>query len=219
MKKLTEKEVIDLFKENNAYWVHSGNPKDPHVELTNGYCSNAYFNCSSLLRFPIINEILAECICSKLKEAGIEDNYPEWVVGSSYAAITISYEVARKLGTEYAFAEKSDIPKEFTFKRWTIPKGAIVLQIEELITSLQTAVAVRRSIENDNQYGVKFLPLIGTIVFRPSSFSNKYCIGKEEVKIVSLFQKEVWAVPQKRCPLCKNGSFRYRPKHNWSMLK
>ncbi len=219
MRKLSEEEIIDLFKKNNAYWVHSGNPEDPHVELTNGYCSNGYFNCSSILRFPMINELLAECICSKLINAGIEDNYPEWVVGSSYAAITISYEVARKLGTEYAFAEKSDTPKEFTFKRWTIPEGAIVLQIEELITTLQTVTAVREAIEKHNKYRVEFLPMIGTIIFRPSSFSNKYFIGKQEIDIISLFQKEVWAVAKKDCPLCNSGSIRYRPKHNWSLLK
>jgi orotate phosphoribosyltransferase len=175
---LTEDQIIDILKINDAYWVHDNNPKHPHAELSNGQCSNAYFNLSKVLCYPAINEILARNLCAKLEKEFFSNDYPEWVVSSSYAAITFGYEVARRLETQYAFAEK-DHSLGFNFKRWTIPKNTVVLQIEELITSFNTAKLVRDAVIRDNKYKVRFLPLVGTIVFRPSKFSEEYFIGTQ----------------------------------------
>lgn len=209
---LNEEQIIEILKINNAYWVHDGNPSSPHAELSNGQCSNAYFNLSKVLCIPTINENLARSLTLKLEDC-FEKDYPECIVSSSYAAITFGYEVARMIGAEHFFAEKN-CSHGFDFKRWTIPKNSIVLQIEELITSLNTARLVREAVERDNKYKLKFLPIIGTIVFRSPVLAENYF----NTKIVSLLQKEVWSVPQDLCPLCKKGSKRYRPKENWGKL-
>jgi len=212
-----EEQIIDILKINDSYWIHDGNPKHPHAQLSNDQCSNAYFNLSNVLCYPDINERFARTLCSKLIEAGLEEEYPEWVISSSYAAITFGYEVARQLGAKYAFAEK-DCSKGFNFKRWKISRNTPVLQIEELITSLNTAKLVREAVRRDNEYKVNFLPIIGTIIFRPNAFLDKYFIEKDQVKIVSLIEKEVWSTVPELCPLCKKGSKRYRPKENWEKL-
>jgi len=228
---LTEERIIEIFKRNDALWVHSGDPEDPHAELTSGLCSNAYFNCSKVLCDPILTEELAGALCRKLYEAGIEENYPDWVVGSPYAAITFSYEVAKQLGVKHAFAEKEAFPLEkwrdvwglgkllkilfpykFSFKRVEIPEGSVVLQVEELITTMGTANAVREAVIRGNSYPVNFLPFIGTIVHGPAK------LDENSHGIISLIEQIVWSVPLKDCPLCKEGSVRYQPKKNWAKL-
>jgi len=208
---LTEEKIIEIFKKRNAFWAHSGDPKDPHAELTTGLCSNAYFDCSRVLCDPIVCEELAIALCDKLYESGIEDNFPDWVVGSAYAAITFSYEVAKQLGAEHAFAEKTLVPHKMSFKRVEIPEGSVVLQVEELITSLRTVNAVREAVMTQGEHWVEFLPFIGTVVYRPSKLPGNR-------NIVALVKREVWAAPQEECPLCWQGSVRYRPKENWDEL-
>lgn len=209
---LTEERIIEIFEEQDALWVHSGDPKDPHAELTSGFCSNAYFNCSKVLCDPILTEGLAGALCRKLYEAGLEENYPEWVVGSPYAAITFSYEVAKQLGVKHAFTEKTPKPHKMSFKRVEIPEDSVVLQVEELITSLTTADAVRNAIINDNPYSVTFFPFVGTIVYRPLKIDKNSC------RVIALIKKLVWSVPPSECPLCREGSVRYRPKEYWKEL-
>jgi orotate phosphoribosyltransferase len=219
MTQLSEKEIIKLFEDNDACWFHSGDPKDPHAKLTSGLCSNAYFNCSNILNDPEINDILATNLHRKLIEAGIEDNPPDYILGSAYAGITISYELARKMGARHVFAEKSCIKlKEFVFGRWTLPEGSVVLQAEDLITSMHTAFAVRKAVEHQNKFAIEFLPIIAAIVFRPPDLSWKYSYGNQEIDVISLIKKEVWAVCPDQCELCKKGSILYSPKYNWEVL-
>ncbi len=208
---LTEERIIEIFKESEAFWAHSGNPQDSHAELSGGLCSNAYFNCSKVLCDPVTSEALAKALCEKLYNAGLENNYPDWVVGSAYAAITFSYEVAKRLGVQHAFAEKTSEPRKMSFQRVTIPEGSIVLQVEELITSLRTVNAVREAVGTQNESWVEFLPFVGTIVYRPPELPGNR-------NIVALVKREVWATSQEACPLCRQGSVRYRPKENWDKL-
>jgi len=95
-----------------------------------------------------------------------------------------------------------------------IPKDVIVLQIEELITTSGTFKEVRRAVEDGNNEPVSWLSVVGTLVHRPSKLPVDY----DGIKIVSLIEKEVWAVEPSECPLCKIGSPRYRPKANWAKL-
>lgn len=141
---------------------------------------------------------------------------PDWVVGSAYAGITFSYDVARVLRADHAFAEKDG--NNMTFKRWEIPEGAVVLQIEELITTLKTAKAVREAVQRDNPHKVEFLPFIGTIVYRPDDLSKEQSIDGKRVDIIALLERKIWSVPKEECPLCKAGSKRLKPKENWKEL-
>ncbi len=210
---LTQEEIIGIFEEYDAVWLHDGNSAKPHAELTSGKCSNGYFNCSKVLCYPAIAELFARHLVQKLgkyitRRAG-------WVIGSPYAGITFSYEAAKLLGAAHGFTEKDPKdPKKMLWKRWQIPKGSEVLQIEELITTLKTAMSVREAAEKGNKEEIKFMPVIGTLVHRPPEFSADYA----GLRIVSLIEKQVWAVEPSECPLCAKGSKRLKPKSHWAEL-
>src|SRR3989338_5360575 len=91
---LSQEEILDLFELCDAVWFHDGDPEKPHTELISGMCSNGYFDCQRVLRYPNLAEILASQLI-KLLEDKIEK--PDWVIGSAYAAITFSYEIAKLL--------------------------------------------------------------------------------------------------------------------------
>jgi len=219
-KVLTAEEILRWFNVYDAVWVYDSNePKASHAELTSGKCSNGFFDCMRVLCNPKLCEILAFQLVRKLKEAGIEK--VDWVIGSPYAAITFSHEVAKGFNATHAFAEKDPkvIPtnpkrKGMLWQRMQIPKDAIVLQAEKLITTSGTFKEVRRAVEQGNYEPVNWLSIVGTLVHRPSKLPVSY----DGIEIVSLVEVEVWAVEQKDCPLCKIGSPRYRPKDNWKKL-
>jgi len=218
---LTAEEILKWFELYDAVWVYdSTDPKAPHVELTSGKCSNGFFDCMRVLRNPKLCEILACQLVRKLKEAGIEK--VDWVIGSPYAAITFSYEIAKGFNAIHAFTEKdpkiipTDSPrkKRMLWQKMQIPKDVVVLQAEELITTSSTVKEVRRAVEQGNYEPVNWLSIVGTLVHRPPKLPVSY----DGIKIVSLVETEVWAVEQKDCPLCEIGSPRYRPRENWKKL-
>ena len=210
-----EEEILCWFGLCDGAWIHDGNPSKPHAKLSSGLCSNAFFECQAVLEHPNLNEILAHQLYEKLIRNKVEK--VDWVVGSPYAAITFSYEVAKAFGAAHGFAEKdpnNSSGKKMVWRRRTIPEGAVVLQIEELITTSNTFREVRRAIEEGNKYSVNFIPIIGALVHRPSKLPASY--GNE--KVVALVEREVWAVEPNECSLCKGGSERIKPKANWDKL-
>lgn len=216
---IPEKQIFSWFGECDAVWIHDGNPKSPHAELTSGFCSNAFFDVMRVLCHPNMNEIFAIQLARKLRENGVRE--VDWVVGSDHAAATFSYEMAKVFGARHDFVEKDPNDpkgKRMRWKRLTIPEGSIVLDVEELITTSKTFKEVRRAVEEGNSEKVNFLPIVGTIIHRPPGLPARYEINGTEVKIVSLVEKEVWAVDPNECPLCKAGSNRYRPKTHWKEL-
>lgn len=213
-KRLSQEEILHWFDLCDAVWLHDGDPKKPHAELISGMCSNGYFDCLRVLRHPNLNEVLVRQLTRKLKTHGIEK--VPWVIGSPYAAITFSYEVAKHLGAIHAFVEKDPSDSEqrrMLWRRMTIPEGDQVLQVEELITTLTTTNEVRRAVEEGNSEPVSFIPIVGALVHRPPKLPVDY----GDRKVIALIEKEVWAV-EPPCSLCQAGSPRYRPKTHWKEL-
>jgi orotate phosphoribosyltransferase len=211
---LAEKDIIALFERENAIWFfnYGGDPKAPHAELTSGLCSDGYVNCRIVLSDPMKVELLAHQLISlaEIRNVGKVD----WVVGSAYAAITFSYEVARRMGARHGFVQKDEKdPKKMVWTNLVIPAGARVLQCEELITTFGTAQKVRDAISDGNPYEVSFLPDILTIVHRPEKFQ-----GGGVTDILALVQREVKVWKPDQCPLCANGSPRVRPARNCAQL-
>jgi len=217
---LSEAGILKCFDACDAAWMHDGNPESPHAELTSGKCSNGFFDCMRVLCHSNLNEILARQLVRKLKAENLIDKV-DWVIGSPYAAITFSYEVAKALGAVHGFAEKDPIViptdpkrKKMLWQRMGIPKDAAILQIEELITTSGTFKEVRLAVEKGNPEPVNFLPVIGTLVHRPPKLPADY----GDIKVISLIEKTIWAVEPKDCPLCKQGSKPLRPKTHWAEL-
>jgi len=215
---ISEEEIMRWFGLLDASWVHSGNPKDPHAELTSGYCSNGFFDCLRVLKYVKLSHILAHQLKLRLETAMGKSELLKikYTIGSPMAAITFAHDVAWEAEIpENMFLEKDPAnPKKMLWKRIAIPEGYPVLQIEELITTSHTTNEVERAMREGNPCPINFVPYIGAIVHRPPKMVGGY--GGREV--IALISKEVWAVPPEECPLCKQGSKKLRPKTNWKEL-
>lgn len=212
---IKEVEILKMFESLGASWVHSGDPKDPHAELTSGKCSNGFFDCGRVLKYFNLSEILAHQLARKIKKY-LHNKKVDVVIGSPMAGITFAHDVGRALGARiYHFTEKDlTDSKKMIFKREKIGKGMLVLQIEELVTTSHTTIEVQEAINSAHDYPILWLPVIGMLVHRPPHMVEAYG-GR---KVIALVEKEVWAVDPSECPLCKQGSTRYRPKTHWAEL-
>ena len=211
-----QQDYIDLFKICNAIWMHNGNPQGPHTQLVSGLHSDGYINCSEVLKHTNLKIILARRLIEKLRQ---EKTLWKWnfdyVISSSMAAITIGDTVATLSGASFIYTEK-ETGKQ-VLKRFKIPEGAVVLQIEELITTLETT----RKVTNAILYNpVDFVQdengkiIVGTIVHRPEKLPITY----ESYKVIPLIELEIHNWKPESCPLCRSGSPALKPKSNWELF-
>jgi len=220
---LAPEEILSWFDAEDAYWAYEGEPSPTkaHAELTSGLCSDGFFDCLLVLRYPNIAEILGQQLFRRLTEGGWlrpEEVKVDWVVSSSYAAITFGHEVAKAFGAIFMLAEKDQsdpFGKKMSWRRMTIPAEAKVLQVEELITTSGTFKEVRRAVEEGNAIKpVNFISPVGALVHRPPKLPIEY----DGRKVVAVIEKEIRAFDPKECPYCASGSRRYRPKTHWKEL-
>lgn len=218
---LAQEEAFRWFTAYESGWSYDGkpDPKKAHAKLTSGKCSNGYYNCRDLFgKNPRICAIFADQLVRILSKAGLVGEF-DWVVGSSYSAMTVSYEIAKILGVCHGFTETEkdldDLKKKNQIWKGNIPAGSRILQVEELITTLKTSTQVRNAVLRSNPHHVQFLPNVATIVHRPAELPIDY---GDEWKIIAFLEKAVWAGVPDECPYCKVGSKPYKPKENWAEL-
>ena len=109
---LSSEEAFGWFTAYESGWSYDGNPdpKKAHAKLTSGKCSNGYYNCRDLFnKNPRICAIFADQLVRILSKAELVGEF-DWVVGSSYSAITVSYEIAKILGVSHGFTESKEDP-------------------------------------------------------------------------------------------------------------
>ncbi len=221
---LTEEGITHILKLCEALWIHSGDPKDPHAELTSGKCSNGFVDVLRALRYTNVCDILAyhmtHALEAKIDEIENDENaltkqYSEldWIIGSDHAGAVFSHDVARWFGSQHDFTEKSGQDgKQQVWKRFAVQPGQSVLQVEELMTTAQTIMAVRNGIREGNPTPVTFAPVVGVLVHR----SDVYEIEGTPVVYLAHYDIREWELSE--CPLCAAGSKRLRPKQNWAEL-
>jgi orotate phosphoribosyltransferase len=214
---LDEERILSWFGLAGAFWGYEGDPSfdKPHAELTSGLCSNGYFDCPRLLSYPNVAEILARQLALGLKVDGIQR--VDWVISSAYSAITFGHEVAKGLGARFMNVEKDPADpnqKRMLWRRITLPAGSRVLRVEELITTMGTTEEVTRAVVEGNGEPIEILPVIGTLVLRPSDLEAV----RRKHQLVALVEKEIWAKKPEECPLCAVGSPRFKPKTHWAQL-
>jgi len=222
-KVLTPQEILTWFKNEDAYWYYQGkpSPEKPHAELTSGLHSDGFFDCLKILRYPNIAEILGRQLYQLLLINGwLGPNDVDWVVSSSYAAITFGHEVAKAFGAIFMMTEKDEKDsRKMVWRRMTIPTEAHVLQVEELITTSGTLQEVYRAVNKGNTVKPNFWGPIGTLVHRPPKLPALYQSEFGGRQVVALVEKEIHTFdPFLGCPYCKVGSPFYRPKTHWAEL-
>lgn len=223
LSKISPQTILHWFELADAYWLHDGSPTSPHAELMSGQCSNGYFDVPRLLSYPAIAEILARrLLIDVFGGMGLIHSVPrvgrvDWVISSAYSAITFGHEIAKELSARFMSVEKDPADpqqKKMLWRRIALPKGTRILQAEELITTMGTTSEVRRAVLDGNPEPVEFLPIVATLVHRPPKLPVEY----PGLRIVSLLEREIWALPQNECPLCQMGSRRLKPKTHWAQL-
>ncbi len=214
--KTIENEVMGILKSCDAYWLHNGDSSKPHVELTSGLCSNGFINTLKALHELKHARRLADLIVHQIR-AEIGEQQVDWVIGSPMAGITLAHDIGHAIGAKKSgFVEKDPSGDKgvFLWNRHTIGPEETVLQIEELITTSQTLMGVKETIERDNEHPINWIGAVGSVVHRPVSLPQQY----DERKVIALIEREIWAVEQSKCELCAAGSERYRPKQHWDKL-
>jgi len=207
---LTERGVRHILELCGAFWEHSGDPKEPHPVLTSGMCSNGFIDTFRALTHANLCQIFAAQLVF-LYDERYPDVQPEWVVGSAYAAIDLAKDAANIMGVRHGIPEKEG--KKQLWQRLAINPGEVVLQVEELITTLGTTEAVRRGIREGNPTPVTFAPAMLCLIHRSEVTEI------EGAPILHLAHFDIWAKPPPECPLCKAGSERQvRPKAHWAEL-
>ena len=139
------------------------------------------------------------------------------VISSSYAALPIGMEFARQLGGIFVFTEKEEREQVWT-GRFELPDEAILLQVEDLITTMGTVEKVQKAVKAVNPK-VRFVrkngkDVVMTVVHRPEVLTVYL-----DYQVVSLVEQEVHSWEPSECPLCKKGSEALKPKPNWARFQ
>lgn len=184
----TQEEVLKIFEDNHVL-------QQGHFVLTSGLHSDRYAQCARIFEYP---EIAVE-ICGDLAEK-LKDIPVDLVMGAAVGGITLAYEVARQLGVPNIFAEREN--GELKLRRgFTIPSGARVLIVEDVVTTARTVNEMLPLIE---QAGAE-AAAIACILDRTG--------GKVDfdVPFVSELALDVRNYEPEACPMCAEGPAAVEP--------
>jgi orotate phosphoribosyltransferase len=219
-RRMSDEEFRHIFEVCDALWLHSGDPAQPHALLTQDGHSNGFVDTLRVLRFTNLCELFAYQLALVLREKTrynwlTGEDVPDWVVGSDHAGAAFSHSVAMLFNAQHDFAEKGP-DKTQVWNRFIIRPDEVVLQVEELVTTIGTMQAVRNGIRNSqlHPYPIRFADVAATLVHRSPTFEIE---GTPIIYRIH-FDIEVW--PPAECPLCAKGSKVLRPKagQNWQLL-
>ena len=116
-----------------------------HFILSSGLHSDTYLQCARVLMNPARAEKLCRALASKV--AGHVSENIDMVVAPAMGGVVVGYEMGRQLGAETIFCEREN--GVFTLRRgFTIPKGANILLVEDVVTtgksSLETVACIEQ---------------------------------------------------------------------------
>jgi orotate phosphoribosyltransferase len=222
---LTSSEIQDCLIATDAVWIYDGELRKeaPHALLTSGKHSDGFVDVSCVIkRYPDFRLILAHTLLSRLHEVyELEGN--EYVVGADTSSTDLAFDVADLAGLIHLRMQKVDDGKEK--KQIWHPENAIfsgyteILQVEELVTTATSALAVRLGIRQANpDHQVFYSPYLLTIVNR--SDPSEPVDSVEESEVLSLVRLEIRNFEPDNCPYCTVGSVAIPPKkdNNWAII-
>jgi orotate phosphoribosyltransferase len=136
---LTHEEVLGEFRAAGALL-------EGHFILSSGLHSPRYLQCARVLMDPARSERLCRAIAAKVRAGGID---VDLVASPAMGGVIVGYEVARQLGVPAIFFERVNGKLELR-RGFSIPKGARVLMVEDIVT---TGLSSRECIEGINAGG------------------------------------------------------------------
>nr|WP_242508184.1 orotate phosphoribosyltransferase [Rhodothalassium salexigens] len=116
--------VLDHFRRHDALL-------EGHFLLSSGKHSPVYLQCARVMAEPETAAILCHALAKKLRDNGV---VVDMVVSPAMGGVVVGYEMGRQLGVPAIFAERVD--GRLVLRRgFTIPKGARVLMVEDVVTT------------------------------------------------------------------------------------
>lgn len=179
---LTEKEVMGMLEETSAV-MHG------HFLLTSGLHSPMYVEKFNVLQHPKHTEALCKAMAHAFKDDGIEV-----VIGPMTGGILLAHEVGKELGTRALFTER-DNGKMMLKRGFSIPKGAKVLVVEDIVT---TGGSVFEVIETVKENGGQ----VAGVALMVDRSGGRVDFG---VKTKALLTLNVVTYKPEECPMCKEG--------------
>ena len=175
-------EMERIFKE-------TGLMLEGHFLLTSGRHSNRYMQCAKLFQYPVYSEMICKDLAKRFEGQQID-----LVVGPAIGGIIMSYEMARQINVPNIFAEREN--GNMTLRRgFTIPKGAKVLVVEDVVTTGGSVREVMDIVANSEA------EVVGVCVVVDRS-GGKIDFG---VPFFAAYETEIQSYEPSQCPLCEQG--------------
>ena len=118
-----------------------------HFILSSGLHSEGYVQCARALMDPKRADKLCKELVAKVNQFASEKSLTfDIIVAPAMGGVVIGYELARQLGLESIFCERSE--GTFIFRRgFEVPQGANVLIVEDVVTTGKSSMEAARCIE------------------------------------------------------------------------
>ncbi|MBW3634038.1 MAG: orotate phosphoribosyltransferase [Chloroflexi bacterium] len=170
----------------------SGALKQGHFLLSSGRHSDQYIEKFDLLRQPGATSRACALIAERVSSQAIDV-----VVGPTTGGVILAFEVARQLGVNAAYAERSggnETGREFR-RGITFAKGARVLVVDDILT---TGGSVRETLAALDAHDVDVIG-VALLVDRSGGAAS---VGVPGFSLVSL---DIVSWERELCPLCQRG--------------
>ncbi len=208
------------YKLRFAYWIHDGNPKRPHVQLSSELHSDGFFNSRLVTKDVKLLRHASFDLLTLFTEHGGRPDSIKGVVGPQKGATKLAESLRN------AIVEVTRDPEVF----WVSPakhesggcktmvfmdeelaqfRGSSIMLCEDVLTTGGSVYLTSTAVY---EAGGITLPYILVLVNR-SGFTH--IKGK---KVIALIDQHMPTWTPDECPLCKQGSEAVRPKDNWDRL-
>ena len=163
--------------------------KKGHFLLASGLHSDTYFEKFALFNNPPVAEKLLLEMAERIKPLA-----PEIIVGPTTGGIIIAFEIARILGIRALFAERGENNKRILRRNQTLPEGAPVVVVDDVLTTGGSLLSTVELVKNN-----------GGKVVGAGVMINRGFKGDLAFPLISIYQTEVVAYTPEECPLCKQS--------------
>lgn len=203
----SEQAWVSLFTDIKAFWVHDGNPENPHACLTSGNHSNGYFNYAVTKRAELLPDM-----CLDLVDGipALKVSPPDIVIGCGESVSLVANKIGGLLRTRSGFSKKiieNDVEKMVL--KCSVSTGMNVLLVDDVFTTGKT---LRNTIAAVRSNGASVVET--SLVFLNRSNINDF----DGQHIFALINHPMNTWKPDECPLCQSGSMALRPRDNWKKL-
>lgn len=212
---------IRAYEQLGALWIHNGDARRPHAELTSGNHSNGFFNSRLVIAEDSLLEDAAAHLLRHFIQAGGYATKVECVVGPQTGATRLAEHLSNQFFFENGFGRQCSwaspakhedlLGKAMLFDTTDaeLVRGRAVLLCEDVLTTGGSVELAAKAVADT---GGTVLPFVLVLVNRTGLAEIN---GKSIVALID-HPMPIWSPEE--CPLCSTGSTALRPKEHWREL-